>query len=127
MNRKIKSLNEITKNIIGAAGEVHKNLGPGLLESVYKRALCHELTLNDIHYEKQVAVPVYYKGITLGDFSLELLVENEVVVEIIAAEMDNKIYEARLMTYLKATGRTLGLLCNFNVHVFEKCIKKIIL
>jgi GxxExxY protein len=127
MNTKIKSLNTITKSIIGSATEVHKNLGPGLLEQVYERALCHELKLNSLQYKKQIEVPVYYKGINLGDYCLGLLVENEVIVEIKAVDGDDSLSEARMKTFLKVTGKTLGLLINFNVPVLGKGIRKIIL
>jgi len=121
-------LNKITEQIIGAAIEVHKALGPGLLESAYEECLCRELTLRGIHYERQRPLPVEYKGAKLDcGYRLDLLVADAVVVEIKAAEMIQPIHEAQLLTHLKLGGWKLGLLINFNVPVLKDGIRRRIL
>lgn len=123
----MEKLNIITEKIIGCAIEVHKNLGPGLLESIYEKALCCELDLRKIEHENQVVVPIIYKGKQLGEHRLDLLVENEIIVEIKAVERHEPVFEAQLLSYLKLTGKNLGLLINFNVPVLKNGIKRIIL
>ncbi|MBI4027459.1 MAG: GxxExxY protein [Verrucomicrobia bacterium] len=121
-------LNKITEQIIGAAIEVHKALGPGLLESAYEECLCHELTLRNIAFERQRPLPVEYKGTKLDcGYRLDLLVTGAVVVEIKAAEGVEPIHEAQLLTYLKLGGWKLGLLINFNVPVLKDGIRRRIL
>lgn len=107
--------NELSKKIIGAAIEVHRALGgPGLLESIYEAALCHELMLQGIKYKRQLAVPVVYKGITIRDpLFIDILVEGEVVVEVKAVEKHHPIYEMQVLTYLRLTDKKLGLVINF--------------
>jgi GxxExxY protein len=107
--------NELSNKIIGAAIEVHRALGgPGLLESVYEAALCHELMLQGIKYKRQLAVPVVYKGITIRDpLFIDILVEGEVVVEVKAVEKNHPIYETQVLTYLRLTDKKLGLVINF--------------
>jgi GxxExxY protein len=123
----MEQLNAITEQIIGCAIEVHKNLGPGLLESIYEKALCCELDLRGIKHESQVMVPILYKGKLLGEHRLDLLVENEIIVEIKAVERHEPVFNAQLLSYLKLTGKHLGLLVNFNVPVLKNGIKRIIL
>ena len=123
----MESLNNITKNIIGCAIEVHKNLGPGLLESIYENALCFELRTSNIKYKKQVAVPVNYKGYSIGNYRLDLLVNSEIIVELKAVNRLEPVFEAQLLSYLKMTNKKLGLLINFNVPVLKNGIKRIIL
>ena len=119
--------NEITNAIIGAAIEVHKFLGPGLLESAYEECLCHELTLRGISFSRQQALPVSYKGIRLDcGYRLDLLVANSVVVEIKAIDGLLPIHEAQLLTYLKMGGWQVGLLMNFNVPVLKGGIRRIV-
>jgi GxxExxY protein len=122
-----RNLNQITEKVIGCAIEVHKNLGPGLLESIYEGALCCELDINKINFKKQVVLPIIYKGVTLGDYRLDLLVENEVIVELKVADRIEPVHEAQLLTYLKITGKRLGLIINFNVPILKNGIKRIIL
>ena len=107
--------NELSNKIIGAAIEVHRALGgPGLLESIYEAALCHELMLQGIKYKRQLAVPVVYKGITIRDpLFIDILVEGEVVVEVKAVEKNHPIYETQVLTYLRLTDKKLGLVINF--------------
>lgn len=121
-------LNRITEQIIGAAIEVHKTLGPGLLESAYEECLCHELTLHGVSFQRQKPLPVEYKGVKLDcGYRLDLLVEGAVVVEIKAVEAIQPIHEAQLLTYLKLGRWKLGLLINFNVPVLKDGIRRRIL
>ncbi|MGQ9636084.1 MAG: GxxExxY protein [Bryobacteraceae bacterium] len=121
-------LNKITEQVIGAAIEVHKALGPGLLESAYEECLCRELALRDVSFERQKPLPVFYKGVNLDcGYRLDLLVAGAVVVEIKACEVIQPIHEAQLLTYLKLGGWKLGLLINFNVPVLKNGIRRRIL
>ncbi len=109
-------LNKISESIIGAAIEVHKFLGPGLLESVYEVCLIEELEERGLSVQQQVRLPLYYKGrLTKKYFVIDLLVENEVILELKAVERIPPVCEYQLMTYLKLTNLNLGLLINFNV------------
>jgi GxxExxY protein len=119
--------NELTEKIIGCAIEVHRNLGPGLLESIYEKALCHEFGERGIKFESQKIIPVIYKSVSLGDFRIDLLVENQIVVELKAVERNDPIFKAQLLSYLKLTGHKLGLLINFNVPLLKDGISRIIL
>lgn len=107
--------NELTDQIISAAIEVHRALGPGLLESVYERCMCHELGLRDIENVCQLHVPIDYKGVTLdGGLRLDLLVQDTVIVEIKAVDALTSVHEAQLLTYMKLMDKCVGLLMNFN-------------
>lgn len=121
-------LNHISEQVIGAAIEVHKALGPGLLESSYEECLCRELTIRSIPFDRQRPLAVEYKGIKLDcGYRLDLLVAESVVVEIKAIESIQPIHEAQLLTYLKLGGWKLGLLINFNVPVLKNGIRRRIL
>ena len=102
-------------------------LGPGLLESVYEEALAQELTIRGITYEKQKEINLIYKGKEIGRHRIDYLIEDEVIVELKAVESMNKIYEAQILTYLRATGKRVGLLINFNVERLKYGIKRLIL
>jgi GxxExxY protein len=119
--------NTITEKIIGCAIEVHKVLGPGLLESIYEEALCHELSLQNTSYRKQLPLPVNYKGKILGEYRIDLLVEDQVVVELKAVDRMDKVFEAQLLTYLRITGKKTGLIINFNVPALREGIKRMVL
>ena len=120
--------NEITGNILKAAIEVHKHLGPGLLESAYEECLCRELALMGLKFERQKNLPVEYKGIKLDcGYRLDMVVENEVIVEIKAVDRLMPIHEAQIMTYLRLSGLRLGLLLNFNSPSMKDGVKRIIL
>ncbi|HEY63946.1 MAG TPA: GxxExxY protein [Caldilineae bacterium] len=120
--------NQITEAIIGAAIEVHRTLGPGLLESAYEECLAHELTLRRVPFERQVPLPVQYKGLSLDcGYRLDLLVAQTVVVEIKAVEQLLPIHEAQLLTYMKLGGWPVGLLINFNVPVLKRGIRRRVL
>ena len=120
-------LDDISEKIIGCAIEVHRNLGPGLLESVYESALSIELREQGLNFERQKVLPVRYKGTTIGDFKLDILVENTVVVELKSVERIDPIFNAQLLSYLKMGGYKLGLLINFNSKLLKDGIKRIIL
>jgi GxxExxY protein len=118
----------LTGQVIGAAIEVHRLLGPGLLESVYQRALCHELELRGIPIEPLRPVPVRYKGLDLGeDLVLDILVDRRLVVELKAVETVLAVHEAQLLTYLRLTAVRLGLLINFNVRLLKDGVRRRIL
>lgn len=118
----------LTAAVIGAAIEVHKLLGPGLLESIYDRALRHELALRGIPFESQRPVPVNYKGHHLGDdLRLDLVIDGRLIIELKAVDQLHPIHESQLITYLKLTGLRTGLLINFNVRLLKDGIKRIVL
>jgi len=118
-------LNTITERIIEAALEVHKVLGPGLMESAYEECLCRELALRGIGVERQLPLPVEYKGARLDcAYRVDLLVEQSVVVEIKSVSSIEPIHEAQLLTYLKLGGWKLGLIVNFNVPVLKDGIRR---
>ena len=121
-----ESLNQTTSEIIAAAIEVHKHLGPGLLESVYETALLHELNLRDIQVQQQVPVAVKYKDIEIGGQRVDLLVESGVIVELKSVEAVLPVHAAQLLSYLRTTGLRLGLLINFNVKVLTQGIKRVV-
>ena len=119
-------INDLTGQVISAAIEVHKNLGPGLLESVYEECLCRELDLRKIPYERQRELPIEYKGLNLDcGYRLDIFVANRVIVELKACESLQPIHEAQLLTYLKMTDVKVGLLINFNVSLLKDGIKRI--
>jgi GxxExxY protein len=118
----------LSHEIIGAAIEVHRNLGPGLLESAYEQCLAHELSQRGIAFELEKSVPVEYKGVKLNcGFRLDLLVGGLVIVEVKAVEALTPTHSAQIMTYLKLTGCKLGLLLNFNEWRLADGIKRIVL
>lgn len=117
--------NQLSNQIIGAAIEVHRTLGPGLLESAYETCLCHELTLRNIPFERHVQLPVQYKGVKLeAGYRIDILVDQLVIVELKAAERLEPIHQAQLLTYLRLRQIWLGLLINFNVPVLKHGIKR---
>jgi GxxExxY protein len=115
----------LTSEIIGAAIEVHKCLGPGLLESIYEEALCHELELRGIPFKRQVDVDVMYKGHVIKGQRLDLLVGDQVVVELKSVAILPQIVTAQVLSYLRATGLKRGLLLNFGVPRLVAGIKRI--
>jgi len=120
--------NVLTRRIIGCAIEVHKLLGPGLLESSYEHCLCHEFALQGIPFERQRPIPLVYKGIKLDcGFRLDMLVEKRVVVELKSVELLSPIHEAIILTYLRLSGCELGLLINFNVSVLKDGVRRFIM
>ena len=118
----------LTQKIINASIEVHKGLGPGLLEKVYEECLYYELNQRDVHVLRQCPIPVFYKDATLDcGFIIDLLVDEQVVVEIKAVEKITDIHLAQLMTYLKLSDCRIGLLINFNVKLLKNGIQRVIL
>ena len=112
--------NELTREIIGGAIEVHKVLGPGLLESCYEECLCYELSQRKINFKRQLALPVDYKGMKLScGYRIDILAEDLVVIELKAVNKTTKIDEAQLMTYLRLGNWPIGLLINFTVEVLK--------
>ena len=119
--------NIITEEIIGAAIEVHKALGPGLLESAYEECLCYELIKAGLNIKRQVQLPVVYKEVKLNcGYRIDIIVEESIIVELKTAEMLMPIHEAQFLTYLKLTNKNLGLLLNFNVPILKEGIKRIV-
>jgi GxxExxY protein len=123
----VSALNALTEQIIGCALEVHKALGPGLLESLYESALCSELKSVGLSCARQVPVPVKYKEEVIGEHRLDLLVEDKVIVEVKAVERFDPVFEAQVLTYLKITGKRVGLLVNFNSQLLKNGIKRYVL
>ena len=120
-------INKITEIIIGCAIEVHRQLGPGLLESAYEECLCYELLKAGLRFERQKPVPVVYKEIRLDcGYRIDVLVENCVVVELKTAEIFNPVHEAQVLTYMKFADKKIGLLINFYVTVLKNGIKRYI-
>lgn len=120
--------NEISNRIIGAAIEVHKQLGPGLLESAYEQCLAHEFTLRKIDYLRQPAVPLTYKGYSIDcSYRLDFLVEGKVVVEIKAIDAILPVHQAQVLTYLRLGDWRLGLLINFHVPLLKNGIVRLAL
>ena len=120
--------NQLSDATIGAAIEVHRHLGPGLLESSYHACLCRELELRGIAHDSQVTLPLQYKGIQLSKgYIIDLLIENSLVVEIKAVDKLLPIHSAQLITYMRLQGVSSGLLMNFNVHLLPHGIKRMLL
>ncbi|WP_321997507.1 GxxExxY protein [Draconibacterium orientale] len=119
--------NGISKTIIGCAIDVHKQLGPGLLESAYQECLFYELQQRGLKVKKEVPMPIVYKEVKLNHgYRIDLLVENKVVVELKTVEELNEVHTAQVLTYLKLGSYRLGLLLNFNVSILKNGIKRII-
>lgn len=118
-------INEITKKIIGCAIEVHRDLGPGLLESAYEECLAHELVKNGLMIRRQQPTPVIYKDIKLDcGYRIDILVENLVVVELKVVDAINPVHEAQILTYMKFAQKPMGLLINFNVGLLKEGIRR---
>ncbi len=117
-------LNALTSRIIGCAIEVHRTLGPGLLEAIYETALCIELEEAGIPYVRQMRVPAYYKGRLLGEYRVDLVVADAVLVEMKCVERLHPVLEAQLLPYLRVTKKRLGLLINFNPSVLKEGITR---
>lgn len=111
---------ELTQQIIGAAIEVHKAVGPGLFERIYEECLCHELSLRNIKFRKQIDVPLSYKGKNLNcNYRLDLIVEEAVILELKSCSQILPIHEAQLLTYMRLMEKRVGLIINFNVSVLK--------
>ena len=119
--------NILTDKIIGAAIEVHRHLGPGLLEAVYEECLCYELSQMGLKFQRQVHLPINYKGIKFESaYKMDLVVEDLIVIELKAIEDTLPIHAAQLLTYLKSSNKRVGLLINFNVPILRNGLKRIV-
>ena len=119
--------NEISERIIGAAIEVHKYYGPGLVEQIYEEAMCHEFSLRDIRFERQKYVPIYYKDVRLGvPLRLDLIVEEKVIVDLKAKEEVTALDRAKLLSYLRLTNLRLGLIINFHELVLKNGVSRVV-
>ncbi len=123
----VEEINQLTEKIIGCAIEVHRNLGPGLLESIYEAALAIELESAGVCFARQVPVPVRYKGKTIAECRLDLVVEDRVIVEVKSVERHDPIFEAQILTYLRISGKRVGLLINFNSRLLKDGIRRFIM
>ena len=121
-------LDELSKSVIGCAIDVHRNLGPGLLESTYEQCLAHELNYAEIPFVLQNPLPVNYKGIKLDcGYRVDLLVDNKIIVELKCVDKVLPVHQAQLLTYMKLAGIKIGLLMNFNVQFMKNGIKRMVL
>ncbi len=118
---------QLTRRIIPCAIEVHKRLGPGLLEKLYKEAMVVEMQLGNLKAEKNVRIPVEYKGNSIGDYFIDLLVEDTVILELKSVERHDPVFEAQILSYMKLTGKKVGLLINFNSKMVKDGIKRFVL
>ena len=126
-DNRYSDINSLTGEVIGAAIEVHKTLGPGLLESIYEECLCKELELRAIPYKRQQELPVEYKGFKLNSmYRLDIVVAKALIVELKACDSIQPIHEAQLLTYLKLMGIKVDLLINFNVPILKDGIKRLV-
>ena len=123
-----KTFSELSNKVIGCAIEVHKALGPGLLESAYQQCLCHELRLNDIGFEQEKPLPIDYKGCRLDcGYRIDILVEDEIVLELKSVEQLNRVHEAQILSYMKLLDKKQGFLINFNVTLLKNGLKSFVL
>ena len=124
----VQGSRDLTGQVIGAAIEVHRILGPGLLESAYEECLCRELELRNLPFHRQEALPVLYKGVEIDcGYRLDVVVDNEVILELKSCSSLEPIHEAQLLTYLRLTGIKVGLLINFNVPTLRDGIKRLVI
>ncbi|MFC2094146.1 GxxExxY protein [Bacteroidota bacterium] len=120
-------LNRLSGIVLDSSIEVHRNLGPGLLESVYETCLCKEFDLRKINYQRQVSIPIKYKGEQLdADYRIDILVENEIIIELKSVDIMHPVFKAQLLTYLKLANKNLGLLINFNVPKLVDGFKRMV-
>ncbi|MGE0492712.1 MAG: GxxExxY protein [Vulcanimicrobiota bacterium] len=126
MNKR-RDIDEITQSVIGGAIEVHRELGPGLLESAYEKCLAYELSLRGHQTSRQVPLPIVYKGVELdAGYRIDLLVDDVLVVEVKAVESLNAVHQAQLLSYLKLSGRSVGLLLNFHEPTLRRGLKRVV-
>ena len=124
---KREELNRLSGIVLDSAIEVHRNLGPGLLESVYETCLCKEFDLRKTNYQRQVSLPIKYKGEQLdADYRIDILVENEIIIELKSVDIMHPVFKAQLLTYLKLANKNLGILINFNVPKLVDGFKRMV-
>jgi GxxExxY protein len=121
-----EGMRRLTERIIGCAIEVHRELGPGLLEGTYEAALCIEFANEGLRFLQQHKIPVVYKGHLIGQYKPDLIVE-DAVVEVKSVERFDRVFEAQVLTYLKVTGKRIGLLINFNSRLLRDGVKRFVL
>jgi GxxExxY protein len=117
----------LTRKIIGCAIEVHKRLGPGLLEQLYKEAMVIEMECSGLKVQKNVQIPVEYRGQPIGDYYIDILVEENVILELKSVERHDPVFEAQILSYMRLTGKKVGLLINFNSKMVKDGIKRFVL
>src|SRR6266496_2779781 len=122
----MRHINQITEAIIGCAAEVHRCLGPGLLETTYEAALCVELEDQGLKYQRQLTFPVSFKGRAIGEYRVDLIVENAVIVEIKSVDRFDPAFEAQVLTYLRVTRMAVGLLIKFNSRLLKDGVKRFV-
>jgi GxxExxY protein len=123
-----QDIEAIARKVVNSALQVHKKLGPGLLESIYEVCLAHELEKERLVVERQIFLPVHYDGIVLdAGLRLDIWIERKLIVEVKTVEAIHPVHQAQLLTYLKLTGNRLGLLINFNVALLKQGVKRIVL
>lgn len=121
-------VSELANKVIGCAIEVHRALGPGLLESAYQQCLCHELHLNEIAFQVEKPLPIHYKGCNLDcGYRVDILVEDEIILELKSVEKLNRIHEAQILSYMKLMQKKQGFLINFNVTLLKNGLKSFVL
>ncbi|MGO8695139.1 MAG: GxxExxY protein [Rectinemataceae bacterium] len=119
--------NELSNRVIGAAIEVHRHLGPGMLESAYRDCLFYELSLQGLHIEREKVLPLNYKGMLVGaGYRLDLIIEGTIIAELKSVRQIHAVHEAQLLTYLRLSGMKLGLLLNFYVPVMKQGIRRVV-
>ena len=123
----LEELNKLSQKIIGCAIEVHRRLGPGLLESIYEKALCIELAFAGLKFERQKILSIKYRGKPLGEFKIDILVEKTIVLELKAVDRHDPVFKAQLLSYMKLGNYKLGLLINFNRKLLTDGVKRVIL
>jgi len=128
MNIKENKFSKLSKQVIGAAIEVYRALGPGLLESSYQQCLAHELKLNNIHFTMEQPIPLSYKGINLDcGYRADLIIENQIIVELKSVTELHPIHTAQILSYMKLAGLKKGFLMNFNVKILKQGLKSFVL
>ena len=124
----MENINELTYKIIGCAFKVHSTLGPGLLESTYEHCLAQELAMKGILFERQIGLPLIYENIRIdAGYRLDLMVENKVILELKSVDQIAPVHKAQLLTYMKLSGKRIGILINFNVADLKEGICRMIL
>ena len=123
----MKQLNSLSERIIGCAIEAHRELGPGLFESVYEQALAIELNVAGLRYHRQICQPALYKGHLLGKYRIDFIVEDSVIIEVKSVERFDPVHAAQVLTYLRLTGLKVGLLLNFNSKLLTDGLRRYIL
>jgi len=126
-DQELDRFNVLTERIIGCAIEVHRNIGPGLLEHTYEAAMCVEMNQRRLAFERQAVFPINYKGIKISEHRVDLIVENMVVVELKSVDRYDPVFMAQILTYLRCTGLRVGLLINFNGRVLRSGVRRFLL